>query len=451
MDKLFTDKYMDRYNKYNETTYKITLDTLQHSQSDFQASNTGFRKLLVTEWMDKVLGELPTLTQIKRDKESKNIEFDFVDEVAELLHDTLAYGVAFVVPEDKLGETVFETLTPDNCKNLEYVYDTDIDKLTYLSYTKPYYYYSEATESQEVIYYQYEHTYYQEVGMYRFEKINLDTKEVEKIEVAFRDTMKPFFVSTRDNTGIWEIADSLINDIDKAYVEMLLDMELSRKMVLLPESFLETGARKGLTSTPQMKSSRLFRTYPNEGDAEANKPVIFNGNYSPEPFINTINIIAHQISLKTGFGKGYFSFDKYEGFKTATEITAGRVDMNLAKTKINNILVKIIKSILLYKNPNKTEKDFKVQPADSIIEDTATYKEKLFMDVTNGLISRDFYLKQSYNKEDVKDIMPSEEEMAYFYGTKNNTGLNTLEQNNNTNNKANQAKELKAEMNHSTQ
>ena len=72
--------------------------------------------------------------------------------------------------------------------------------------------------------------------------------------------MKPFFVSTRDNTGIWEIADSLINDIDKAYVEMLLDMELSRKMVLLPESFLETGARKGLTSTPQMKSSRLFRT-----------------------------------------------------------------------------------------------------------------------------------------------------------------------------------------------
>ena len=125
--------------------------------------------------------------------------------------------------------------------------------------------------------------------------------------------------------------------------------------------------------------------------------------------------------------------------------------MNLAKTKINNILVKIIKSILLYKNPNKTEKDFKVQPADSIIEDTATYKEKLFMDVTNGLISRDFYLKQSYNKEDVSDIMPSEEEMAYFYGTKNNTGLNTLEQNNNTNNKANQAKELKAEMNHSTQ
>ena len=56
---------MDRYNKYNETTYKITLDTLQHSQSDFEASNTGFRKLLVTEWMDKVLGQSPAQTHHK--------------------------------------------------------------------------------------------------------------------------------------------------------------------------------------------------------------------------------------------------------------------------------------------------------------------------------------------------------------------------------------------------
>lgn len=433
MSKLFLGNYKKRYDKYNECTYTITLDTLMQTQSDFMASNTGFRKLIVTEWMDKVLGEPPKITKVnRRDKtDFKEIPFDFIDDVADILHDTLAYGFVFVVPENKMGEIDFKTLTPDKAKDLDYVYDDNVNKLTYLAYTEVKKSYDTKDEDTVDISYRHTHIYDYVTRVYTHTLENLSNSSSSTVDIRFDvDNMPPFFASTRDNLGLWENADRLIEDIDKTYVEMLLDMELSRKLVLIPESFLETGARKGLTTTPRMKTSRLFRTFPNEGDSGDNsKPVIFDGKFNPEPFINTINIISHQISLKTGFGKGYFSFDKYEGFKTATEITAGRVDMNLAKTKVNIILEKIIKAILMVKNPNKTEDDYIITVADSIIEDSASYKEKLFNDVINGLISKEFYLKQSYNKTDVSELIPSAEEQAYFYGMKNNTGLNTLEDN----------------------
>ena len=413
MEKIMNSAYLDRYNKYNENYFKINLDGIGARNYDFVSSNTGFRKLIVSEWMDKVLGEPPSIVRKGWDeKKIYPMEFDFVDEAAQILHDTLAYGYIFIVPELKSGEWYFHSLTPNYAKDMEYIYDYETDKLIYLAYTVA----GEVLENGEVIKTSFRHIHTYSVGtkIYKYEvqdlrKTNLppSLKEV-KFDV---ENMRPFLSATRDNQSVWEIADSLIVDVDSVYAEMLLDMQLSRKMLLLPDSFLEGGARKGTNSTPLISEhARVFRSYPAGLDQEKAMPIVFNGNFNPEPYINTMNIIANSISLKTGFGRGHFSYDRVEGFttgfKTATEVTASRVDMNLAKTKINNILTSIIVKILSYKYPQYSEDSYIVQMSDGILDDPLTYKNKLFLDVTNGLIDHEFYLKESYGLEDVSELMP---------------------------------------------
>ena len=408
MEKVLTDTYILRYQKYNETQFKIPMEGISARNYDFISSNTGFRKLIVQEWMDKVLGEPPTLA--KRQPYSistpvKSIPFDFIEEASQILHDTLAYGYVFVFPEQKKDGVKFTCLTPDYAQNIEYIYDFQTDRLTFLSYIIS----TDVYEDGEIkpVNYKHTHQYNVTTKLYRHEVTNLDTDKTTVMDISYREYMVPFLAATPSNKGIWEDADSLIQDIDAAYAEMMLDMQLSRKMILLPENFLEKGARKGLSNTPLLsETSRVFRLYPTGLDAENQKPIVFDGGFNPEPFINTINIIAHEISLKTGFGKGYFSYDKIEGFKTATEITAGRVDMNLAKTRINTILTNIIKVMLTYIYPGTAEDDYVVEVSDSILEDNLTYKNKLFLDVTNGLISLEFYLKESYGVEDISSMLP---------------------------------------------
>ena len=423
-EKVFNDIYLERYQKYNETQFKIPMAGISSRNYDFVTSNTGFRKLVVQEWMDKVLGEPPVIAKHLWDKKrTKEIEFDFIEEASQVLHDTLAYGYVFVLPEQKKDGMRFTCLTPDYAKQIEYIYDQESERLTYLAYTVS----TSVYEDGEIheVQFRHIHTYDINTRVYRHTVVNINTERTVKREESFRDSMIPFLASTQSNIGIWEDADSLIQDIDSAYAEMLLDMQLSRKMILLPESFLEQGARGGTKSFNYLsENARIFRMYPTGLDTENQKPIIFGGGYVPDPFINTINIIAHKISLKTGFGKGYFSYDKIEGFKTATEITAGRVDMNLAKTRINNILTNILKVMLTYKYPGTSEEDYVISVADSIIEDSLSYKNKLFLDATNGLINIEFYLKESYGVSDVSDMKPDETNELVDRGGKGYNGVN---------------------------
>lgn len=410
MERILTDTYLDRYHKYNETRFTIKMDGLNARNYDFISSNTGFRKLIVQEWMDKVLGEPPTLSKkqpYSTSKPAKDIPFDFIEETAQVLHDTLAYGYVFVLPEQKSEGLKFTCLTPDYAHNIEYIYDYQQEKLTYLSYIIK----TDVYEDGEIksINFKHTHEYTIATRVYRHTVVNLETDSSTVVDISYRDAMIPFLAATPSNRGIWEDADSLIEDIDAAYAEMMLDMQLSRKMILLPETFLEVGAKKGINNIPNLsENNRVFRLYPTGLDAENQKPIIFSGNFLPDPYINTINIIAHEISLKTGFGKGYFSYDKIEGFKTATEITAGRVDMNLAKTRINTILTNIIKTMLTYIYSGTSTSDYNIEVSDSILEDNLTYKNKLFLDVTNNLISLDFYLKESYGVQDISGMLPAD-------------------------------------------
>lgn len=411
MERVLTDTYVLRYEKYNETQFKIPMDGISARNYDFISSNTGFRKLIVQEWMDKVLGEPPTLSKkqpYSLTNPVKSIPFDFIEDAAQILHDTLAYGYVFVIPEQKKDGIRFTCLTPDYAKNIEYIYDYQGDRLTYLAYII----HTDIYEDGEIksVNFKHTHEYNIATGLYRHTSTNLETDKVTVVDIAYQDSMTPFLAATPSNRGIWEDADSLIQDIDSAYAEMMLDMQLSRKMILLPETFLEKGARKGLNNTPYLsETSRVFRLYPTGLDMDNQKPIVFDGGFAPEPFINTINIIAHEISLKTGFGKGYFSYDKIEGFKTATEVTAGRVDMNLAKTRINNVLSNIIKTMLTYIYKGSSPDDYNIEVSDSILEDNLVYKNKLFLDVTNGLISLDFYLKESYNVQDISEMLPTDQ------------------------------------------
>lgn len=429
------DIYQWRYDKYNEREFKLSLDGINQRDYDFVTSNTGFRKLIVQEWMDKVLGELPVLQRVNPRNKSdlKVIPFDFVDEASEILEATLAYGFVFVVPEKKIDGVTYNVLTPDIAKQIEYVYNTGFERLLRLTYVTEDSVIVDISQGfVEQVKVKHIHTYDPITRWYRYETENMENSQVELVTVEQRDSMIPFLASTRNNKGIWEDANVLISDIDKTYSEMMLDMELSRKMVLLPENFVnEVGAKKGLSKTPMIdKGARIFRIYPTEADAENQKPIIFDGHFDPEPYINSMNMIAHEISFKTGFGKGYFSYDKIDGFKTATEVTAGRTDMNLAKTRINNILVNILKVMLTYKYSSTTTEDFIVSVADSIIEDTLTYKNKLFLDVTNGLINIEFYLKETYGVQDISEMMPDDNQEMMDKGGKNYSGVNgKIEQN----------------------
>ena len=298
MERVLTDSYLERYNKYNETRFTIQMSGLQARNYDFISSNTGFRKLIVQEWSDKVLGEPPTLSKKQRYSEknpAKDIPFDFIEETAQILHDTLAYGYVFVLPESNRKGLRFTCLTPDYAKNIEYIYDYQQDTLTYLAYTLR----TDVYEGGELktVDFRHQHTYNIATRVYRHTSTNLDTDDTLVLNVAYRDSMVPFLSATANNKGIWEDADSLIEDIDAAYAEMMLDMQLSRKMILLPENFLEVGAKKGLNNTPYIsETNRVFRAYPTGLDAENQKPIVFDGGFVPDPYINTINIIAHEIS-----------------------------------------------------------------------------------------------------------------------------------------------------------
>ena len=412
--KMITDIYLDRYLKYNESDFKIAMEGIGARNYDFISSNTGFRKIIVQEWMDKVLGELPTLQRksSRNRAELKEIEFDFVDEVADAFEATLAYGYTFVLPEMRGGELVFTTLIPPHYKDIQYVYDDINAKLLYLSYQMVSNVQVDDKTIKEITF-KHIHTFDNKNGTYTYSIIDLSNDNEVHREVALDSRMKPFICSTRKSESVWQDADSLIQDIDAAYSEMMLDMQLSRKMIVLPESFIDNiGAKASLTKTPYIsQNARIFRSYPTGIDNEEQKPIVFDGHFSPDPYINTINIIAHKISLKTGFGKGYFSYDKIEGFKTATEIAAGRNDMNLAKTRINNILLNIVKTMLIYKYPNSTEDDFVITVADSVLEDVITFKNKAFLDRQAGFINNDAYLKLTYIGYDIDKLKPNEDDI----------------------------------------
>ena len=427
-EKQFNSTYKQWYDKYNEEKFKIDLEGITARNYDFVVSNTGFRKLIVQEWMDKVLGELPILEKENPRKKGdfKEIKFDFVDEVAEVLEATLAYGYVFVLPENRKDGIKYTTLTPDVAKKLEYVYDYDNDKLTYLAYETTSDVLDNETGEIEGITFRNIHEYNIANRLYTYAKFNAKTQVMSIVASEIRDSMIPFFATTRDNHPVWFKADVQIDDIDSVYAEMMLDMQLSRKMILLPDTFLTPyGAKAALGKTPMIsENARIFRTYPTDGNMEGQKPLVFDGKFDPEPYINTINLIAHKISFKTGFGKGYFSYDKIDGFKTATEISAGRNDMNLAKTKINNILVNIIKTMLTYQYPNTSVDDYNVSCADSILSNELDYKNKLYLDVTAGLINTEFYLKESYGLKDVSELMPDPTTEVVSQGGKNLSGVN---------------------------
>jgi A118 family predicted phage portal protein len=212
-----------------------------------------------------------------------------------------------------------------------------------------------------------------------------------------------------DNVPIYYPSVKKIEDTNKIYAEMMLDVILGRKMILLPE---DTANRLKKERSPDgsnfsyINASNLPTVFErfNAGDEVGDNgivPQIYDSVIRPDKYIETINFQLNLIAVEVGLGAGYFSFEGSKGLRTATEVVSERTDLNINRKNLTQHLDKLI----VWMGHQLGATDVEVQMYDNVIEDDSVRKKQLHMDMQARLLNLDWYLKEMYGltEEEIKE------------------------------------------------
>jgi len=127
-------------------------------------------------------------------------------------------------------------------------------------------------------------------------------------------------------TPIFSDAIEELRDLDIAYSRNALEMERSKKIILLDSDRVQLNGKPPRTESEialakkQMNLPDYIQTV--QGDGQSSFYQEINPQLNTGTRIEYINNLLSQIGYKCGFSNGYFSFDAKTGLVTATQIEA---------------------------------------------------------------------------------------------------------------------------------
>jgi len=111
-----------------------------------------------------------------------------------------------------------------------------------------------------------------------------------------------------------------LKDLDVAYSRNVLEVEQSRRTILMDADKLITGKQSWTVKRNQMKLPKYVNNV--EGDGASSFYQEINPMLNTDIRVAGINNLLSQIGFKCGFANGYFVFNEKSGFATATQVEA---------------------------------------------------------------------------------------------------------------------------------
>jgi hypothetical protein len=386
--------------------YKTNID---HNGNDYckQHLRYSIPQLIVKQWSNILLGEEPIVTIGDTSNTTEELEID----IKPVLSNVLAYGTTVLIPILVNGTMNYELLDLKDC---EYVYDGD--KLTYLMYKSI----EKVIVNQEIEdkHFINEH-FIAENGRYNISKKDQDGNLISIEEFDIDEVLcKIYKYKSNVYTGKPVYYDC-INDIisyDDTMSDINRDRELSEKVIYYPQNMVQSSsARQEKGQYGVIPSDDRFRILP-VGDKEDQKPIEWYGDFKVDDKMQYINYLLHMISMQSGFGAKYLSYDATTGgIKTAEEVISEKSDLYINKKNNDKLVVEIIKDLLFAKT--FLEKDVKIEKqiidvycSDSIITNDEKKAQEFREDFLNGIIDQELVLDKlvelgRYKQDEVKKMI----------------------------------------------
>lgn len=404
---------------YDKQEYEIYEEDAFGNKMAICGMRTKLPQLIVKQWLSILLAEKPTFHNLKTNKEDNSNAFlDINIDLNLVMHDVLAYGSCFVIPMMIDNKIVFDIKVENKDPNAHLEYIEHLGELKLLAYSEEFKKFDMETRTTIEDTYKHIHTY--DNGKYTYMIISeSEDKIIQSTEYAI-DQMLPFKITNRTfgpyGKAIFYDAIPYIINFDNTFNANNSDRELSKPLLLLPSNLTKSELDlddngKPVISTEYLGFKRLLRLIPSDDESDRLVPIEWRGGWQPAPYHDDMDVDLHMISLQSGFGTRYFSFDKNEGFKTATEVVSEKDDLYKNKMMLDAILAEIIHRAYYAEVVLSETKSIKyldveqmeVTFSDSIITDDKAKRDQLYKDLTAGALTEEAYLELAGYPQDVID------------------------------------------------
>lgn len=398
---------------YTQGTYKSSFLGGGGKLLEFKSATLNLPKLISRIWTIKQVSELPMI-KINDVDVDEIFNQAVLKDIAVPINKLLALGTIFVVPYvNTRNELTYETIAQDDNITALSHYSID-DELVFLKYTRS----EKLFIDNEVVIKQVTTHHYMADNVYYCQRYYEENNkryyldDMDGKQPISNDKMLPFKVELRINADayglpIYANAVNLIEDCNKTYHEMINAMELLRPIVAIPQSLASSSERNNDDVAMISNYHRVFAIIPGM-DASETDWKYFGGNFNPNGYIEALNNQLSDVSIQCGFGRKYLSYDKQDGMKTATEVIFSQNDMFVSQLMINQTMALLIKRLIssfYYLRFKTFNEEIDVVFEDSVYNSETEYFKCLEFDVMNGLISKEFYLKERYPNQNIEDII----------------------------------------------
>lgn len=199
--------------------------------------------------------------------------------------------------------------------------------------------------------------------------------------------------------GVSVFDDSIdsIKLVDEAFDLSYWSLKLGHPSVFMDDRALARDPKTGDVLSQDSISQRLYRLV--EGSAGDRMPItIYNPDLRVEQSVAALNNALSTMSFECGFGPGYFSFDKHQGLKTATEVVSDNSQLarNIRRHEksFGVAIRRFVRGAWAAETALRTGRpvssdaevpDVCVQWDDSVIEDSQTQRATMKDDIARGL------------------------------------------------------------------
>lgn len=395
---------------------KINYIDSRGKTAEFKTACLRLPWIIAKLWSNKLIGELPNIfydtvtdSEVKPSKEDKK-RIPYEIDIADILIECLEAGKVCFIPKyvdekyfiDIVPESAYEYVESENGTLIHFEYTRSNVKILVEGVPK--------TVTIKTVYFIDENSNACMYEVYSGEVIN--TTEPTVIGTV----LPPKIVRLHGGSPIWINAAMMIKDANNTYTEMMYDMELSRKLLALPDRFINKGSKNPRDTMLGISDThRAVRAMPmgTDKDEKAGAPQWFEGNYSPEPFIDTLNFQLHLISLNCYFGSRYLSYDKDSNKITATEVTSTDNDLYINRQSLlKYVEVMYVHTVEVFDMlTGKPERQVIVEHGDSIFDNEDKRNNQLSMDASVGLVNKRKYLMERYglDEKEVDEWLPMED------------------------------------------
>lgn len=386
---------------YNQGDFTLTYRTgIGSDVFTFKTASLSLPKLITQAWVTRQLGEEPKV--IYKDREIKNL--DYYDMIQKLF----GLGRVIVMPYiDDWGEFRYYTLGNFTANNIA----LRLGRIEWL----------ESPLSIQNEYYQYQLMMPQNQIMRRKVTKN-DNQELLTWTEWEPLLLEPFYLELpltidRHPIPIWGQAVDLIEDANIAHHEMMVAMNLQRPIILVPDP-----GNGPLTSSVDSQGRQIPFLLNESQRAIQSNPALpeeytevkqFGGNYSPKPYVDTLNYLLSQIGVLCGLGKTALSFtdmnSRSNSRVTATEIVYAENDAFITQRMMAKHTSKAIALLeaarLSWEEKRSVDpSEVIVQIQDNLHDDTKEFNAMLAEDFDKGVISKDFYLRNRYPEFTIEEM-----------------------------------------------